>query len=433
MALRIHQTFKYPINRKGSRPTDVEIIDGLPNFFAFTFTDDGKTQAQLESGINPMTQVGMGTAKRHPAILIRSSPRKAGSATTPWHDTYDMDGGRVRYFGDAKEKHMPNPLTPKNKALIRQFELHRSPNRDERLLASPLLFFVADKRGEVEFRGFGLIEAVELVSQIESKTGAAFSNYVFDCALLRLANEGEEFSWDWVSARKDPSITLEGCLQKAPKSWQAWVAEGPEAIGSNRRIVSQAGTTSKEEQLPIAGSEEEQVLNQIYDFYSSEGNKKKARFEALAEVVTEFVISEAQGRYQRGWITRGSGDGGVDFVGRLDIGSGFSQTSLVLLGQAKCEKTTSATSGKDIARTVARLRRGWIGCYVTTGSFSTETQREVKADRYPLLLIPGGEVARAVRALALQDSISVTELLQRIDGRYEERVRDRDPEQVLTS
>ena len=51
----------------------------------------------------------------------------------------------------------------------------------------------------------------------------------------------------------------------------------------------------------------------------------------------------------------------MDFVGRLDVGSGHSTAKLVVLGQAKCEKLQSATGGNHIARTVARLRRGWIG------------------------------------------------------------------------
>jgi hypothetical protein len=145
------------------------------------------------------------------------------------------------------------------------------------------------------------------------------------------------------------------------------------------------------------------------------------------------VIAESHGRYRPGWITRGSGDHGVDFVGRLDVGSGFSSTSLVVLGQAKCERPDSSTSGKDIARTVARLRRGWIGCYVTTGTFSASTQEEVVEDRYPLILVPGSKVAQAVRTIALRDGITVERLLQRVDSSYLSRLRDRDPEQVLIS
>ena len=131
-----------------------------------------------------------------------------------------MDGGRVRYFGDARVKHMPDPRKPPgNKALLEQFDLHTSPEEHMRLLAAPLLFFVAPESGVVEFRGFGLIENVELVSQIEPTTGEAFSNYAFDCALLNLATEGEQFDWRWIAARKDPAQSLQATLDLAPSSW----------------------------------------------------------------------------------------------------------------------------------------------------------------------------------------------------------------------
>ena len=432
MGLSVHEQFRYPQNRPGLRPPEVAEIDGFRHFFAATFVSDGSTQAKLESGVNSMRAVGASDQKRNPAVLLRSDLRKAGTSSTPWHDSFDMDGGRVRYFGDAKVRHMPNPLKPQgNRALLKQFDLHTSPERSMRLQAAPLLFFVAPESGVVEFRGFGLIENVELVSQIEPKTGKAFSNYAFDCALLSLTAEGEQLDWSWIAARKDPAQSLEASLSLAPSSWQDWVSNGAEAVSRSRRVVARMGITRREDQLPSPGSPEEQVLQEIYDFYSADGLKRKARFEAVAEVVSDFIISESHGQYRRGWITRGAGDGGVDFVGRLDIGSGFSKASLVVLGQAKCEAPNSSTSGKDIARTVARLRRGWIGCYVTTGTFSTNTQREVADDRYPLLLVPGGEVARAVRTMALRDGISVAELLRRIDAGYETRVRDRDPSQVL--
>ena len=427
MVLQINRQLKYP--RHGLRSTDVETIDGLPNFFFWTHTDDGLAQAQLESGFNQMAEVRSPSGKRRPAVLIRSSAHKAGSATTPWRDSYDMDGGRVRYFGDAKPQHMPNPHDVVGNKLMRKlFEQHRSPDIDLRMNAAPLLFFVAEQQGVVEFRGLGLIEGVELVSQVDQK-GRAFSNYAYDCALLNLANEGERLEWDWISRRKAPDLSDDEVLKCAPESWRRWVAEGSASLPRVRRVVARLGITNKEEQLPPAGSAEETVLRKVYDFYSA-GNRYK-RFEALAEVVAEFVISESHGGYKSGWVTRGSGDHGIDFVGRLDVGSGFSTTSLVVLGQAKCESPNSSTSGKDIARTVARLRRGWIGCYVTTGTFSTSTQKEVAEDRYPLILIPGAKVAEAVSAITIRDGISVDDFLLRVDATYEKRLRDRDPEQVL--
>lgn len=343
-----------------------------------------------------------------------------------------MDSGRVRYFGDAKFKHMPDPRAPQgNKAMLRLFDQHASPDRGVRACASPLLFFVTDRPGVVEFRGLGVIESVDLVSQIEPSSGQPFSNFAYDCALVSLAAEGEQLAWEWVSRRKDPSLSAAETLASAPAAWQVWVDEGSVSLNRVRRVVARSRVVSRDQQLPPRGSEEEQVLKQIYEFYSAHGNSRKARFEALAELVADFVITEAHGRYHRGWITRGTGDHGIDFVGRLDVGAGFSSASLVVLGQAKCEALTSSTSGKDIARTVARLRRGWIGCYVTTGTFSPSTQQEVIEDRYPLVLIPGAKVAQAVRTLAVREGITPLELLNQVDKSYPDRLRDRDPEQVL--
>ena len=427
VVLQINQPLRYP----QPASANVATIDELPNFYYWTHTDDGLGQAQLEAGINRMLEVDAPSGLRRPAVLIRSSTHKAGSATTPWQDNYDMDSGRIRYFGDAKAKHMPNPHdVPGNKVMRSLFEQHSSPELADRINAAPLLFFVAKRQGVVEFRGVGLVESVELVSQVDPE-GKAFSNYAYDCALLSLAKEGEQLDWGWISKRKNKDLTDEEALELAPESWKAWVAEGSDSLARVRRVVARVGLVKKEDQLPPAGSAEEKVLRKVYDFYSVGGNQRKKRFEALAEVVTDHVISQTHGRYQRGWVTRGSGDHGIDFVGRLDVGSGFSTASLVVLGQAKCESPDSSTSGKDIARTVARLRRGWIGCYVTTGTFSMANQQEVIEDRYPLILVPGKQVAEAVRAITFRDGISVDEFLLRVDSTYEDRLRDRDPEQVL--
>jgi hypothetical protein len=70
-------------------------------------------------------------------------------------------------------------------------------------------------------------------------------------------------------------------------------------------------------------------------------------------------------------------------------GNGFSKVELIVLGQAKCESLNTPTGGNHIARTVARLKRGWIGAYVTTSYFSDAVQREVIEDKSPIILING--------------------------------------------
>lgn len=65
--------------------------------------------------------------------------------------------------------------------------------------------------------------------------------------------------------------------------------------------------------------QQEKLLNDIYNYY----NRKKHDFEYLAAYITELVVKESNHNYFTGWLTNKSSDGGKDFIGRLDIGIGF--------------------------------------------------------------------------------------------------------------
>ena len=108
-------------------------------------------------------------------------------------------------------------------------------------------------------------------------------------------------------------------------------------------------------------------------------------------------------------------------------------TKIIVLGQAKCEKLDTPTGGNHIARTVARLQRGWIGAYVTTSYFSLQVQREIIEDSYPIMMVNGLEVATVVEQMKFDRGItSVTELLEEIDEEHDSMVANRRPEEVLT-
>ena len=73
----------------------------------------------------------------------------------------------------------------------------------------------------------GLIENVELVSQIEPETGEAF-RITRLLRLLNLAAEGEQFDWGCTARR-----ILLGRLRQLLSwfsSWQDWVSNGAEAV-----------------------------------------------------------------------------------------------------------------------------------------------------------------------------------------------------------
>jgi hypothetical protein len=419
--MRVGDTFRY------GRPKDPvpESVDGIPNFWHVTHTPEA-ARAQLEHGINKIQEVRSPGGQRVPAILLGSSTHKVGSATTPWQDTIDPDIGYALYYGDSTAKDADAPATLGNRSLLDAFRRHDSPDRAERLRAEPLVVFRRERKGFVEFAGFGIIERVRLVTQIDPLSRKPFANYAFELLLFDLSKEGEEFAWDWISARRSKDVTDQECFALAPASWRLWVNEGVAARSRIRRSVAKLSIVSREEQLPDVGSREGLVLEEIRSFYAKPRNH---RFEAVAERIAASVLGSEAGNYHLGWITRRGHDFGIDFVGRLDIGDGFARTSMIVLGQAKCEQ--DVTSARDIARTVARLQRGWFGCYVTTSWFSDGVQQEVIEDKYPIALINGRRVAEEFRKLAFASGYSTRELLEEIDESYDERLAQRRPEEVL--
>ncbi len=263
---------------------------------------------------------------------------------------------------------------------------------------------------------------------MEPKSRRPFPNYVFTCLVVTSAKEAEEFDWTWINQRRNPLVSHEICLRGAPAAWRDWVATGSLALSGIRRRVATLLTTPTSEQRPLPGSREDRILSEVCAFYA----ERKARFEGLAEIVAERVLGGGGADYRGGWITRASGDRGIDFVGRLDVGNGFSSTPIVVLGQAKCESVDVATSGVHIARTVARLRRGWIGVYVTSSFFSVPVQEEVFADRYPVVMIHGLRLAQEIDALLIERKLRGTrEFLDEVDAGYDSRLDFKDPEEIL--
>jgi AspBHI-like restriction endonuclease/restriction endonuclease len=430
----IGQLFRYP---QSHQPVP-ETIDGLPNFFAATLLPGGKVAA-MPRGINPVTPVRSGTPRRRPVVLIRSSPRLAGTRRAPWKDYINPDKGHVRYFGDNKP--LPNgglrpaEMAPGNKILEQERLRHTAAATEFelRLGTAPFVFFDGTEPGRVRFQGLGVIERAELVTQWDPGTERSFSNLMYDFAVLTLKNEGELFDWEWIVARATSTVSDAECLSMAPESWRYWVAGGNDSLKLLRRRVVVPPVVKAAAQAPVNGGREARTLQQIYDFFTS---RNKHAFEALAERVADDILSQNGGRYRLGWITRPSGDRGADFYGRLDVGVGFSTARVIVLGQAKCVPPGNATGGIAIARTAARLRRGWIGIFVTTGRLSEQAQEEIAEDEYPLIMVNGLGVAESVHRMMAGKGkritdISVKKFLDDVLVEYPGRIHHRLPSELL--
>ncbi len=420
--------YRYPSDRS----TRQQFVDGIPNFFAVT-ADEDRALVLLEKGISQIAQTKKAMSKASfPAIVISSSPHSRGSEWNPWHDVFEPDLGYIRYFGDAKKAGNP-ALAPGNKVLLSELEKHTSGDAAVRASASPLVFFervAVEGRsyGNIKFQGFGVIEKAELVTQFNPGIGY-FTNYVFQFAVLSLSDEDEELDWAWINSRRNGNLSDAESIQLAPLSWRRWVEYGNNKIESVRRRAALAKVESVDAQRPKPGTREAAALSNIYDFYSQAG---KHRFELLASRVVMSHVNSFGGTYSEGWVTRGSGDGGVDFVGKVRLGSGFAAVDVVVLGQAKCEALDKPTNGNALARTVARLKRGWIGAYVTTSYFSKQSQLEVIEDSYPLIKISGNTLAEETLKLVEQGGYSsVLGYLEALEVEYPESIQNRRPDEIL--
>lgn len=381
----IHDELRYA---QGASQRDV-VLDGYPNYHWLMSPEQlGRPKVMLEAGINASAEVTGTDGNRRPVIAIRSSPWKAGHETNPWHDEFDLDHGHVRYFGDHKPSTIGLPgATRGNGLLLEAARLHGGTTWQERLSAPPLLLFRSitvqrDGRslvkGHVEFCGSAVIERLEHVVQRDPESGKSFPNIALDLAVVS-GGEIDGIDLRWIDDRRDSDLDPEAALRHAPAAWKRWVKEGRVAIpGIRRRVLASTVKTSKQQQ-PDAGTHEADVLDQLYRFYDG----RKHAFELLASRIAAEVLRDSGARYKEGWLSRSSGDGGVDFIGRIDMGSLSASTPVVVLGQAKCIQPSSSISPEQVARVVARLRRGWIGVYVTTGSFSRQAQVEIIDDPVP--------------------------------------------------
>jgi hypothetical protein len=439
--VQLFELYRY---QKPSPGPEVEFIDGVRNIFNVTRWPAwpgliGAGRVQLDHGIDRVKMITAIDGPRRPAILIASKPRQAGSDWTPWHDELDAERGHIRYFGDNKAETGTDAFGPAgNKAILEQYLLHLGATREDRLRAAPLLFFESTihegkVKGYWKFLGVGFVERADLVSQIDRR-GRPFVNYAFDCMLVDLSGDQLHLAWEWIAARRDPTKTLEEALDLAPKAWQRWVELGSVVKDQIRQQLSRAATLSVADQTPQAGTPAADALKQVVRHYKRLGPYQgvgEHRFEGLASEITGSIL-RSSGQYRSGWITKRAGDGGIDFVSRLDLGSGANPLKVVVLGQAKCiAGAAPVTSGLDLARTVARLDRGWVGAFVTTGYYSDPAQREVVADRFPLLMLNGRHVGETVVKEATLRGLSVGDYIQAIDAEYDGRLSNRLPAEIL--
>ena len=324
--------------------------------------------------------------QRLPAFIFLTNPHKKDTEGTPWIDIVEPDVGYALFHGDNRTT-ARSPLEGRGNQKFAEVQ-HFYFEPQLRKYSAPILMFsqkemLGSRKGYREFCGYGVPVRCTINTQREKKSGQYFTNLAIELALFHLSKENEIFDWAWIDARRDGSLDASEILKLAPDAWRDWVGNGDSAIDRCRRNVAKNRIVKRATQAMLTGNEK-RLLDEIHAYYENQ----KHPFEGLASYVATRIIGHG---CKRGWVTKRSGDMGIDFVCRLDVGDPGGQLSrapIVVLGQAKCQKNPVAAP--DLARVVARLQRGWMGVYVTTSIFSEPAQIELAEDRYPLVLINGG-------------------------------------------
>ena len=366
-----------------------------------------------------------GGQPRRPALILTSNDHKRTTLFNPWHDIIEEDRGYALYHGDNRHPERPPEKARGNREFLRIVQQYSDPKLRE--VAPPILLFKQTTvGGQVygfrQFSGFGVPTSVRVQTQV-SKAGH-FTNLAIELALFSTDAELGIFDWAWIDARRDQALSAAEANQFAPEAWRQWVKHGHVAVDRLRRLVFTSPVVPTAMQSAV-GSRDKELLLEVHSHYTSEPHQ----FEALASLVTQRVLGSG---CRRGWVTRRSGDGGIDFVSRLDLGSGFSSVALVVLGQAKAILPGSAVSAKDLARVAARLQRGWIGAFDTTGTFSEQAQKERSADGYPLVLINGRRLADELRKESAVSGLAPREIFGRESEWYQSNLSSMPPERVLS-
>ena len=423
MKLRIGEIFRL----SNDYSTDSqEYIDGVKNFIYWTKSENIESTFRFERGIHKTKKINAIDFNRDPIIIVSSSPNKAGTENTPWKDRYDPDNGIVIYYGDCKNNDTNPSEASGNKILMEEWRKHSSNEKDKRKKATPIVFFERIKKGYLQFHGVGVLEKVSLITQKGNES--EFTNFEFEFCILDLSKENNLLDWDWISDRCDKNLNIDDANKKAPESWKYWINNGNDKIEKVRRHVLKSKIIKEKDQKTPNGSFEEKILNKIVKHYKG----KELKFELFALQITQFFFMDNNIKYLDGYITKGSGDKGIDFISRIDIGQDISGIKLIVIGQAKCQSST--INSKDIARTIAKLKRNYVGVFVTNSIFSQQTQEEILEDQYPLIMINGNKIAELTNKYILDSSKDLNKLqeyLDNLDEQYESYKSNIRPDDII--
>lgn len=316
------------------------------------------------------------TGRAVPAFFVLMTRDMSAQHHNPWDDVVDEVSGNIYYWGDAKfsaREKLFNQF-PGNARIEATNNLRLTGRLDE---MPPILHFSKQKSGWLTFNGLCALSDVRH-AWFEDE-GRPIKNLRILLSIL----DTETVPAEWLRQRVIADDVREADRKYAPEVWRK-VMKGK----IDRRQVWSSKVRSKQQQIPVPGSDDEKILEEVAALTPAE-------FEAFTVALIDKLPDIVPGLEHRVTRTRRTGDHGIDFFGMFKIPYPIDY-EIEFLGEAKRYKT--AITPDQVSRLVARLGRGQFGLYFTTSWYSEQTQKEIEADRYPVRLFSGQDIVNILRA-----------------------------------
>jgi hypothetical protein len=316
-----------------------------------------------------------------PSSLFLITTRVSQQYHNPWDDIVDYSTGQILYWGDAKfditrreKKHnefMGNRILE---------GIHDLILRQNLALVPPILHFTKLNKGLIQFSGLCVLDRLE-TTWYEDKERPIKN---FRCHLSILDTEVVDVNWLHfrASAKSIPILH-----SNAPEIWNDYTSGRTKKLILWRKLVR-----TNNDQLPLPGSDESNVLEQVCALTPLE-------FECFCTALFQDLAAKSGVQHDiQG--TRLVRDGGFDFFGKFILPYPL-HYEINFKGQAKRYMRENSVSPEDVSRLVARLQRGEYGIFITTSYYTKAAQEEVYEDNYPVRLFSGIDIVSILRLLGL--------------------------------
>ena len=316
------------------------------------------------------------TGRKVPAFFILITTDMSAQHHNPWDDVVDEVSGNITYWGDAKFAARHRRYSDfRGNARLEAANNIRLAGRADKM--PPFLHFSKKRSAYLMFNG--LCALSDLRHAWFEDHGKPVKNLR---ALLSILDT-DEVSAEWLNGRVTGKSLAQVDRKLAPK---AWLKARKGKI--ERRHVWASKIRKPDAQLPVPGSEDEAVLEELKSLSPDD-------FEAFTVALVNKLPDIMPGLEHTVTRTRRTGDHGIDFFGMFRLPWPISY-EIDFVGEAKRYKT--AITPDQVSRLVARLGRGQYGLYFTTSFFTEQTQREIESDRYPVRLFSGQDIVNILRA-----------------------------------